>query len=535
MEEFDKTHKGFINKQIKQTLKDTKIPTLPMVARKLVNLCMDDMASFADFADIIRLDPGLGIQFLRIANSAYYGQLEPVSSIQKCIQILGLKYVKSIALGFHLASTLNKYSGKNPNTELFWHQSVLRGVIARQMAQHYIPSRSEEAFLIGLLLDCGIIMLAKSLGDRYIQIWMDSLDSPHRLFKTEQLSFDYDHIQASAIVMEQWFLPAILAQPIQLHHTRTIPASTTNEVKQLAQIAYFTGNLSLFKSDSITEDIMDLQTYGQSIFGFDQQQLTDILDESQKEFSSISQLFRDILPETMNTEELLMQAKNILSDLTIEAHQKVSDLETEVVRLHNSCQTLTGSLEMVLEEVETDNLTGLVRRGFLERFLETACQWIQKRQMDLTVFFLDIDNFKTINSQYGHKTGDLVLQILAETLKNCFPPKSCLSRYGGDEMVAAVCNIGFKESLSQAERLLQTIRKLAIPIEVIGRKEDIAFTCSIGMLFCESGSKPGCAGRILELADHQMYQVKNKGKNSHSYQILSAQSAATTSHMPTNK
>ena len=127
------------------------------------------------------------------------------------------------------------------------------------------------------------------------------------------------------------------------------------------------------------------------------------------------------------------------------------------------------------------------------------------------------------------------LQILADTLKNCFPPKSCLSRYGGDEMVAAVCNIGLKESLSQVERLLQTIRKLAIPIEVVGRKKDIAITCSIGMLFCESGSKPVCAGRILELADHQMYQVKNKEKNSYSYQILSAQPVAQLSHISMHK
>ncbi len=522
MHKTDENPKAALKRQLKQILQETKIPTLPMVAQKLVNLCKEDMASFVDFAEIIRLDPGLGIQLLRIANSAYYGQLEPVTTLQKCIQILGLKYVKTIALGFQLANTLHKFSGDSSNMKIFWQKSVLRGVIARQIARIYVPARSEEAFLIGLLQDCGIIILARALGEKYTQLWTESQDSHSSLLEKEQNAFDFDHVQAASIMMEQWLLPATLAQPIQMHHSHMKAIPEPDETNKLSQIAYFTGTLSLSQSDTITEEDLKLPAYCQTVFGLDQQGMSRILEESQKEFSTISQLFKNILPQTTNAEELLAQAKNLLCELALDACQKVSDLEMEVARLHNSCQTLTGSLERILTKVETDNLTGLVQQGFLERYLETACELVQKGQMELTVFFIDIDNFKNINSQYGHVAGDQVLQTLASAIKEYFPKNSCLARAGGDEMVAAIFGVRLKESLSQASGLIQMIRELEISTRANDRAETIHFTCSIGMLFCEPGSNPGSASRILELSDHQMYQAKNNGKDSFEFQVLSA-------------
>ena len=159
------------------------VPTLPMVAQKLVDLCHDENVSFQELGRVIESDPGLAARLLRVANSAYYGLRHKVSTLDRVLGTLGLKYVKTIALGFHLATALSSLGGNAFNMHNFWRQSILRGALARLLAHQYCPRRQEEAFLIGLLQDCGIPFLAQALGTEYARIWNENQVSPGSLFR----------------------------------------------------------------------------------------------------------------------------------------------------------------------------------------------------------------------------------------------------------------------------------------------------------------------------------------------------------------
>ncbi|MCK4629147.1 MAG: HDOD domain-containing protein, partial [Sedimentisphaerales bacterium] len=305
--------------RLDELLKKANIPTLPMVAQKLIELCKDDNANFSQFARVIETDQGMSSNLLRVANSAYYGLRNKATTLERAIRVLGLKYVQSISLGFHLATALNKFEAYGFDMADFWHRCVFRGVLARQIANHYCPDRSEEAFLIGLLQNCGIPFLVEAYGRQYAHLWHDCHNSQSSLFQLECELFKFDHVAASAVITKQWSLPDLLAQPIRNHHTRSKSQPSRDEKLQLGQIAYFVGTLSLNDPESLTKEDVSLAEYAGKVFGLDKSGLNKILQNTRQEFSSVSQLFADILPEKVDVTELLTQANSLLGGLTQEA------------------------------------------------------------------------------------------------------------------------------------------------------------------------------------------------------------------------
>lgn len=86
---------------------------------------------------------------------------------------------------------------------------------------------------------------------------------------------------------------------------------------------------------------------------------------------------------------------------------------------------------MIINNANTDFLTGLYNRRYAYQFIE------KEENSSLTVFYLDLDNFKSVNDRYGHQEGDRALVVTAEVLKKCMP-KDMIARVGGDEFLVAV-------------------------------------------------------------------------------------------------
>ena len=118
--------------ELEKLLDEANIPSLPQVACKLIQLCKEPNANFADFARVIESDIGLSSRLLRVVNSAFYGLRTKATNIERAINALGLKYVRSICLGFHLVDTLSRLAPAGFDMNLFWQESLLRAVIARQ-------------------------------------------------------------------------------------------------------------------------------------------------------------------------------------------------------------------------------------------------------------------------------------------------------------------------------------------------------------------------------------------------------------------
>lgn len=152
-----------------------------------------------------------------------------------------------------------------------------------------------------------------------------------------------------------------------------------------------------------------------------------------------------------------------------------------------------------------DNLTGLASRPLL---LENLQQIIIDQDA-AAVAFLDLDNFKPVNDNYGHDTGDYVLITIANRLKQILRKSDTLARIGGDEFVLLLRDVSCKEECDGfLNRLIELINT---PIDLAEFECQVQVSASIGVALVANDSLD--ADTILRRADQTMYQAKNMGRN----------------------
>ncbi len=158
-----------------------------------------------------------------------------------------------------------------------------------------------------------------------------------------------------------------------------------------------------------------------------------------------------------------------------------------------------------------DPLTGLSNRLLLNDRLEHAINHAERFSTCVAAIFCDLDNFKPINDNYGHSTGDEILKSVAEALRDVLRKEDTICRFGGDEFVILVEELN---SFKYLENILQKIHVISEQTFVI---DGVAH--SIGMsigtsIYPNDASSPEM---LLKCADEAMYKAKHSGKNKISY------------------
>ena len=151
-----------------------------------------------------------------------------------------------------------------------------------------------------------------------------------------------------------------------------------------------------------------------------------------------------------------------------------------------------------------DALTGLPNRRLLMDRIELG---LAKKAAtgQLTVLFVDIDSFKSINDTHGHDAGDLLLVHVANRILATTRSPDTVARLGGDEFVVLCESITAEEAASIADRIAEAIRQ---PIDVGG--SFVTVTASVGMAVADPSST---SADVLKRADGAMYRAKAQGKN----------------------
>jgi diguanylate cyclase (GGDEF)-like protein len=176
---------------------------------------------------------------------------------------------------------------------------------------------------------------------------------------------------------------------------------------------------------------------------------------------------------------------------------KVNSFIYDVNQLHKS---MDKYLELLNEEIKMDSLTGLSNR---KMFDITIQEWFDE-QISFSLILIDLDYFKRINDEYGHKRGDEVLQYVASQLRNIASEDDLCFRYGGEEFGILVKNGEKQLAIDMAERLH---KQLSVQENLIG----LDVTLSVGITF--SDNEVESPQKLFEMADEALYQSKNDGRN----------------------
>lgn len=162
--------------------------------------------------------------------------------------------------------------------------------------------------------------------------------------------------------------------------------------------------------------------------------------------------------------------------------------------------------EQIRKMAHFDALTNLPNRVLLMDRLEHAIAMSARNQTRTGVIFIDLDHFKSINDTLGHHVGDLLLQQVADRLREDVREVDTVSRLGGDEFLIIVPELRQAEDARQIARKL--LQSLSEPYVVTGQKLEV--TPSLGIsVFPDHATEPTA---LIRLADQAMYQAKQEGR-----------------------
>src|SRR5215470_11243352 len=132
------------------------LPTLPVIAQKVLNLANDDSAGMQKLAAIISSDQALSARVLSLANSAYYGHRATVSTIQRAMVVIGMNMVKQISLSILVCGTIGR--GGKDRTQ-FWTHSFGTATASAMIAKRAGLKDADICFMAGLLHDIGKLII----------------------------------------------------------------------------------------------------------------------------------------------------------------------------------------------------------------------------------------------------------------------------------------------------------------------------------------------------------------------------------------
>ena len=212
----------------------------------------------------------------------------------------------------------------------------------------------------------------------------------------------------------------------------------------------------------------------------------------------------------------LIQAREILFDLShssirpnpMDTKDQPANMYSLFTAIQQLKQTLQqrDALEFRLKNIaHLDSLTGVANRYALNEYIKLLEN--QPTQFSETcLMVIDIDHFKQVNDVYGHLMGDQVIQFVAEKLKENIRTSDLLVRYGGDEFIVLIENVGMERALKIAEKIRSEIYEAKSVDNV--RCPDLKVSISIGVAI---GATSWMA--LLEKSDRALFQAKEQGKN----------------------
>ncbi|QOC23695.1 GGDEF domain-containing protein [Wenzhouxiangella sp. AB-CW3] len=171
------------------------------------------------------------------------------------------------------------------------------------------------------------------------------------------------------------------------------------------------------------------------------------------------------------------------------------------------CEALAREKELAL----TDPLTGAANTRHLGLLMEQVIERMKRKGTATSVAYVDLDNFKTVNSHGGHSAGDRALRKVADTIRTSLRGTDLLARAGGDEFVIVLPETDRDAASKVIDRVLQRLGQAM-------RESSWPITFSVGVATFRR--VPESVDEAIQQADDLMYEIKNSGRDACRYAVL---------------
>lgn len=202
---------------------------------------------------------------------------------------------------------------------------------------------------------------------------------------------------------------------------------------------------------------------------------------------------------------LVLDLDGEYANLTAQLHL-VSAIMITMLYFFSSYQTRLRLAQVTVDQLAqlsiTDDLTGLFNRRHMAAVINEELARLVAGGRGFALILFDVDNFKSVNDRFGHGTGDAALVALARCATELFRDMGALGRWGGDEFVALVKDLGVEDAVRMSEALCAHVASSPL-------SGGQAMTISCGVTVAEAGDK---LDRLLWRADSALYAAKHAGR-----------------------
>lgn len=191
------------------------LPTIPVVAIKVMELIESDTATAQELAKIVSSDPAVAARVLKISNSSFYGCRRQIQTLSGAIVVLGFSTLRSLVVA---ASVKQVYKPYGLTEKMLWEHSFAAGLAAKIIANRTRAANEEEAFLAGLFHDIGKIIMNTLDRAKFQEVMQHCYNEGISFGQAERGVYPFSHDEVGAYVIKKWNFPEILTNAILQHH-----------------------------------------------------------------------------------------------------------------------------------------------------------------------------------------------------------------------------------------------------------------------------------------------------------------------------
>ena len=235
------------------------------------------------------------------------------------------------------------------------------------------------------------------------------------------------------------------------------------------------------------------------------------VDEANQKATSAEGVLNSNSKKIQNATDL-SEVTSVLNNIILETKELASTSNLLKRKLHETTTEIADlrkELEKTRETATTDSLTGLLNRGAFDEKLGEILKQNQDDPQLVSLLFMDLDNFKKINDNFGHLVGDKVIRFTAALIKQHISGHHLAARYGGEEVAVIMPDTSRQKAVFLAEKMRESLSRSKLQRKESG--ETIGqVTISIGVSQLKQGDS---FDDFVNRADKALYMAKENGRN----------------------
>ena len=212
-----------------------RLPSVPETYLELTRAASKENLGLSELAGIVEKDPALALRVLQLANSAFFGQAKPRTSVRDAVSFLGTEVLKGLALSASVFAAASAMAVDGLSHEDIQRHSMDTARVARRFIDD--KDRAAVAFTGGLLHDVGRIVLAMSVRERYGEVLKRQKTEGGHTHVLEREMLGASHSEVGGYLLGLWGLPLSLVEAVAYHHEPSTMAEAPPDVVMAVHVA----------------------------------------------------------------------------------------------------------------------------------------------------------------------------------------------------------------------------------------------------------------------------------------------------------